>query len=353
MNSEPYGVMPDGREVTLFTLRNNSGLKMKVINYGGIITNLYLPDRDGKASDVVLGHDNLDAYLHRSRYFGALIGRYGNRIKQGRFALNGVEYNLPINNGKNHLHGGLKGFDKVFWEMSAFGEHDSRRSRGLQLTYRSWDGEEGYPGNLEATASYALTDANELRIEYSAHTDAETIVNLTNHSYFNLAGQGTILDHELTINAEAFTPDDETLIPTGEIRSVRNTPMDFTAGASIGAHINDDDQQLQFAGGGYDHNFVLNGPHDLTRVAARVHEPKSGRTMEVLTTEPGIQFYSGNFLNGSIVGKGGRAYEKHSGFCLETQHFPDSPNHPEFPSVVLKPGEVYKNTIIYKVSVAR
>jgi aldose 1-epimerase len=344
MNSEPYGMMPDGREVRLFTLRNSSGLEMKVINFGGIITNLNLPDRDGQVGDVVLGHDNLDGYLHRSRYFGALIGRYGNRIKEGRFALNGVEYNLPINNGKNHLHGGFKGFDKVFWDVCAGNEE-------LRLTYKSWDGEEGYPGNLEAKVIYSLTDANELRIEYFAATDEDTIVNLTNHSYFNLAGKGTILAHELTINANAFTPDDETLIPIGEIRCVRNTPMDFTAGASIGAHINDDDQQLHFAGGGYDHNFVLNGPHDLSRVAARVHEPNSGRTMEVLTTEPGIQFYSGNFLNGSIVGKGGRAYEKHSGFCLETQHFPDSPNHPNFPCTVLKPGQDYRHTTVYRFSV--
>jgi aldose 1-epimerase len=347
MNSEPYGVMPDGREVRLFTLRNNSGLEMKVINYGGIIANLTFPDRNRERVDVVLGHDNLDGYLHRSRYFGALIGRYGNRIKDGRFVLNHVQYELPINNGKNHLHGGLKGFDKVFWEL---GDYDSRHGRWLNLTYRSWDGEEGYPGNLEAAVSYSLSEANELRIEYFGKTDAETIVNLTNHSYFNLAGEGTILDHELMINADHFTPDDETLIPTGEFRCVHGTPMDFTASASIGAHINDDDQQLQFAGGGYDHNFVLNRPHDLTRVAARVHEPKSGRTMEVLTTEPGIQFYSGNFLNGSIVGKGGRAYEKHSGFCLETQHFPDSPNHEDFPSTVLRPGEEYSHTTIYRFS---
>ena len=336
--------MPDGREVRLFTLRNDSGLEMKVINYGGIITELNLPDRDGRLRDVVLGMDNFDGYLHRSRYFGSLIGRHGNRIKDGRFVLNGVEFKLPINNGRNHLHGGFKGFDKVLWDAAEIGE-------GVQLTYRSWDGEEGYPGNLEATVTYSLNDANEVRIEYLARTDADTIVNLTNHSYFNLAGEGTILDHQLTINADAFTPDDETLIPTGEIRCVKNTPMDFKCRVPIGAHINDDDQQLHFAGGGYDHNFVLNTPHDLSRVAARVHDPKSGRTMEVFTTEPGLQFYSGNFLNGSIVGKGGRAYEKHAGFCLETQHFPDSPNHPNFPSTVLRPGQEYRHTTIYRFSV--
>ena len=336
--------MPDGREVRLFTLRNDAGLEMKVINYGGIITELNLPDRDGRLRDVVLGMDNFDGYLHRSRYFGSLIGRHGNRIKDGRFVLNGVDFKLPINNGRNHLHGGFKGFDKVLWDAAEVGD-------GVQLTYRSWDGEEGYPGNLEATVTYSLNDANEVRIEYLARTDADTIVNLTNHSYFNLAGEGTILGHQLTINADAFTPDDETLIPTGEIRCVKNTPMDFKCRVPIGAHINDDDQQLHFAGGGYDHNFVLNAPHDLSRVAARVHDPKSGRTMEVLTTEPGLQFYSGNFLNGSIVGKGGRAYEKHSGFCLETQHFPDSPNHPNFPSTVLNPGQEYRHTTIYRFSV--
>jgi len=345
ITSEPYGVMPDGREVLLFTLGNNSGLEIKVINYGGIITALAAPDRDGQAGDVVLGHDNLDGYLHRSRYFGSLIGRHGNRIRRGQFVLNGIEYQLPINNGKNHLHGGVKGFDKVFWDAEEI-------AGGLRLSYRSWDGEEGYPGNLEATVIYSLTDANELRIEYFATTDTDTIANLTNHSYFNLAGAGTILDHELTINADAFTPVDETLIPTGEIRCVKDTPMDFTGGASIGAHISDGNQQLQFAGGGYDHNFVLNAPHELSRVAARVHEPKTGRMMEVFTSEPGIQFYSGNFLDGSIVGKDGRAYVKHSGFCLETQHFPDSPNHANFPSTVLRPGEEYRHTTVYRFSAA-
>lgn len=346
MNSEHFGVMPDGREVLQFTLRNDAGLEIKVINYGGIITALCVPDREGQPGDVVQGHDTLDGYLHRSRYFGALIGRHANRIARGRFALNGSEYSLGINNGKNHLHGGFRGFDKVVWQVE---ENNGR----LQLKYYSHDGEEGYPGNLAATVTYALGASNELRIEYLATVDQDTIVNLTNHSYFNLAGEGTILDHELTINADAFTAVDETLIPTGELRCVKGTPMDFTGGASIGAHIGEGNQQLQFAGGGYDHNFVLNAPHDLSRVAARLHDPNSGRTMEVFTTEPGLQFYSGNFLDGSIVGKGGRAYVKHSGCCLETQHFPDSPNHANFPSTVLKPGQEYRHTTVYKFSVGR
>lgn len=328
----------------MFTLTNNSGTEVKIINYGGIITALNVPNREGAFGDVVLGHDNLDGYLHRSRYFGALIGRCGNRIRRGKFALNGIEYNLPINNGKNHLHGGRKGFDKVVWDADKIPE-------GLQLTYRSCDGEEGYPGNLEAIVTYKLTDANELRIEYFATTDQNTIINLTNHSYFNLAGEGTILDHELTINADAFTPVDETLIPTGELRPVRNTPMDFTSATAIGAHLNEPDEQLRIAGGGYDHNFVLRGPRGELRSVARLHEPRSGRTMEVTTTEPGLQFYAGSWLDGRITGKGGRAYEKYSGCCLETQHFPDSPNHPSFPSVVLQSGEEYRHTTIYRFSV--
>jgi aldose 1-epimerase len=343
ITSGHFGVMPDGREVKLFTLNNCAGTEMKVINYGCIITNLNVPDRHGKVADVVLGHDALEGYLNRSRYFGALVGRYGNRIKRGTFALNGCEYHLPINNGKNHLHGGMKGFDKVVWDAAEI-------AGGLCLTYRSWDGEEGYPGNLEAVVTYQLTDANELRIEYFATTDAATIVNLTNHSYFNLAGEGTILDHELTIYADAFTPVDETLIPTGELRPVRDTPMDFTSAIAIGAHLNDGDEQMRLAGGGYDHNVVLRGAYDELRTVATLREPESGRTLEVITTEPGLQFYAGSWLDGSLVGKGNRPYRKYSGCCLETQHFPDSPNHPNFPSVVLKPGEEYRTTTIYRFS---
>ena len=335
--------MPDGREVKLFTLVNDRGMEIKVINYGGIITALNVPDRHGQIGDVVLGHDNLDGYLHRSRYFGSLIGRYGNRIRRGQFVLNGIAYNLPINNGKNHLHGGVKGFDKVVWEVDEIGE-------GLRLTYRSWDGEEGYPGNLEATVIYSLTEANELRIEYFATTDTDTIVNLTNHSYFNLAGGGTILDHELTINAGAFTPVDSGLIPTGEIRPVTGTAMDFTSAKPIGTDINNNDEQLQMAGGGYDHNFVLRTGSDTFRTVATLREPASSRILEIVSTQPGLQFYSGNFLDGSLVGKGERAYVKYSGCCLETQHFPDSPNHPNFPSTVLKPGEEYRHTTVYRFS---
>jgi len=345
IGSEPFGLMPDGHEVKLFTLTNGQGMEVKIINYGGIIAAINVPDRDGKIGDVVVGHDTLEGYLNRSRYFGCLIGRYGNRIRCGKFSMNGTAYSLAINNGRNHLHGGVKGFDKVLWQPRQLND-------GLQLTYQSHDCEEGYPGNLEATVIYSLTDANELRIKYVAVTDRDTIVNLTNHSYFNLAGAGTILDHELMINADAFTPVDETLIPTGEFRCVKGTPMDFTAARAIGSHLADPDQQLQFAGGGYDHNFVLRPTNGELRLVARLHEPLRGRTMEVITTQPGLQFYSGNFLDGSLVGKGGCAYVKHSGCCLETQHFPDSPNHEHFPSTVLKPDEEYRHTTLYRFSAA-
>jgi aldose 1-epimerase len=345
IGSEHFGLMPDGNEVKLFTLTNDQGMEVKIINYGGIITAINVPDRDGTIGDVVVGHDTLEGYLNRSRYFGCLIGRYGNRIRCGKFSLNGTDYSLAINNGRNHLHGGVKGFDKVIWQPRQLND-------GLQLTYQSHHGEEGYPGNLDTTVIYSLTDANELRIEYVAVTDRDTIVNLTNHSYFNLAGEGTILDHELMINADAFTPVDETLIPTGEFRCVKGTPMDFTAARAIGAHLADPDQQLKFAGGGYDHNFVLRPANGELRLVARLHEPRHGRTMEVITTQPGLQFYSGNFLDGSLVGKGGCAYVKHSGCCLETQHFPDSPNHEHFPSTVLKPDEEYRHTTLYRFSAA-
>ena len=344
MISKQFGVTPAGAEVQLFSLTNDQGMEVKITNYGAIITAVNVPDRNGKVDDVVLGHDTLEGYLNRSRYFGALCGRYANRIARGRFALNGNSYSLAVNNGENHLHGGLKGFDKVVW-------HATEISDGLQLTYQSTDGEEGYPGNLETMVEYALTSGNELRIEYRAGTDRETIINLTNHSYFNLAGGGTILGHELMINAEAFTPVDKTLIPTGEIRCVKDTPLDFTSVTAIGARIEDDYEQLQLAGG-YDHNFVLRPGIERCRHAATVYEPKTGRVMEVSTTQPGMQFYSGNFLNGSLVGKDGRAYEKHSGCCFETQHFPDSPNQPSFPTTVLKPGERYQHTTVYKFSVA-
>ncbi|HXT64272.1 MAG TPA: aldose epimerase family protein [Pyrinomonadaceae bacterium] len=338
----PFGVTPGGEEVQLFSLENDQGMRVKIIDYGGTITHIDVPDRSGRIADVVLGHDNLEGYLNRSRYFGALIGRYANRIARGCFDLNGVGYSLATNNGANHLHGGLRGFDKVVWEAVEIGD-------GVRLSYLSKDGEENYPGNVRATVAYSLTETNELRIEYVATTDKDTIINLTNHSYFNLAGSGTILDHEVTINADAFTPVDETLIPTGEIRDVKDTPMDFTSATAIGARINSAYEQVRIAGG-YDHNFVLRGEVGELNTAATLHDPKSGRLMEVSTTQPGMQFYSGNFLDGSLVGKGGRVYVKNAGCCFETQHFPDSPNHPGFPSTVLNTGEEYRQTTVYRFS---
>jgi len=322
-------------------------MEVSVTNYGGIITALRVPDRWGRIDDVVLGHDTLEGYLHRSRYFGALIGRYANRIAGGRFSLNGTRYSLTQNNGENHLHGGFRGFDKVVWEAREIIQSDAA---GLELSYLSREGEEGYPGNLETRVTYLLTNGNELRIEYFATSDQNTIINLTNHSYFNLAGGGTVLDHQLAIKADNFTPINKGLIPTGEIRSVKDTPLDFTCRTAIGARINNHDEQLCFAGG-YDHNFVLRTGAETFRKAATVYEPMTGRVMEVSTTQPGMQFYSGNFLDGSIAGKSGRAYIKHSGCCFETQHFPDSPNQPSFPSTLLKPGEEYRHTTSFKFSV--
>ena len=348
ITSDHFGVTPEGEEVQLFSLTNDQEMEVRITNYGGIITALNVPDRNGKPGDVVLGHETLEGYLNRSRYFGALIGRYANRIAQGRFCLRGVGYSLPKNNGDNHLHGGLKGFDKVVWSAREIPTSDTAC---LQLTYLSKDGEEGYPGNLETSVKYVLTNANELRIEYFATTDRDTIVNLTNHSYFNLACNGTVLDHRLTINAETFTPVDKGLIPTGEMRCVKGTPLDFTRSTAIGARINNHDDQLCLAGG-YDHNFVLRREGETFRNAATVYEPTTGRVLEVSTTQPGMQFYSGNFLDGTIIGKGGRVYVKHSGCCFETQHFPDSPNHPNFPSTMLKPGEEYRHTTSFKFSVA-
>ncbi len=342
---EHFGKTSDGREIHLFTLTNDRGMEVKIINYGGIITSLKVPDRKENVADVVLGHDTLEGYENRSRYFGALIGRHANRIARGRFSINGTSYALAQNNGPNHLHGGQKGFDKVAWESK---EIDGN---GLELSYLSADGEEGYPGNLQVRVTYILGTNNELRIEYFAATDQNTIVNLTNHSYFNLAGGGTILDHELLIDADAFTPIRSGLIPAGEIRNVKGTPMDFTRPTSIGARINDDYEQLTLAGG-YDHNYVLRSAEGSLARAATVYEPIAGRVLDVFTTQPGMQFYSGNFLDGSIVGKNSQAYIKHSGCCFETQHFPDSPNQPSFPSTILQPGEEYRHTTIWKFSVA-
>ncbi|HWP46191.1 MAG TPA: aldose epimerase family protein [Candidatus Limnocylindrales bacterium] len=348
IEKQPFGKTPDGTPVDLYTLTNDNGMVVKITNYGGTVTSLIVPDRNGKMGDVVLGYDNLDGYLKNNPYFGCIIGRYANRIAKGRFVLNGVEYKLAQNNGENHLHGGIKGFDKVVWNAK---EVKAGNGVGVELSYLSKDGEEGYPGNLSVTVTYVLTNNNELKINYLATTDKDTVVNLTHHSYFNLAGagEGDILGHELMINADKFTPVDKTLIPTGELRSVKGTPMDFTQSTAIGARINQEDEQLIF-GKGYDHNWVLNIVEGaLTRVA-RVYEPKTGRVMEVFTTEPGMQFYTGNFLDGTITGKGGKVYYQRYGFCLETQHFPDSPNKPQFPSTVLKPGQTYRTTTVYQFS---
>src|SRR5436190_16276794 len=336
VSKQPFGKMDDGSQVDLYTLTNAHGVEARITNYGGIVVSLKVPDRTGKFDDVVLGYDNLDGYLkNNGPYLGALIGRYANRIAKGRFKLDGVEYKLAVNNGENHLHGGLKGFDKVVWSATPL-----RVANGaaLKLRYRSKDGEEGYPGNLSATVIYTLSDANELKIDYSATTDKRTIVNLTSHSYFNLAGQGNgdILKTQLFINANRFTPTDAGSIPTGELRPVRATPFDFTKPIEIGARIDQDEEQLRF-GQGYDHNFVLNKQGKRLTLAARAYEPNSGRLMQVYTTEPGVQLYAGNFLDGSITGKDGKVYNRRYGFCLEAQHFPDSPNKPSFPSVVLTP----------------
>jgi aldose 1-epimerase len=309
---------------------------------------LKVPDSKGALGDIVLGFDSLDGYLADNPFFGALVGRYGNRIAKGHFTLDGKEYTLPINNGANALHGGLKGFDKHIWTAKPGQGKDGQT---LELTYVSKDGEEGYPGTLTATVTYTLTNANELRIHYQATTDKPTVLNLTNHSYFNLAGAGNgdILGHELMLNADKFTPVDKGLIPTGELRPVDGTPFDFRKATAIGARINADDEQIKL-GGGYDHNFVLNGQAGTMRLAARATEPKSGRVLEVSTTEPGVQFYTGNFLDGTLHGKGGKVYNKRYGFCLETQHYPDSPNKPSFPSTVLRPGQKYDTTTVFKFS---
>lgn len=346
MKKELFGKAADGKEVYIYTLRNKNGMEARITNYGGILVSLMVPDRNGKPGDVVLGYDSLAEYIKDSPYFGALVGRYANRIGKGRFTLNGVEYKLAINNGANHLHGGLKGFDKVVWDVN---EKESRPGGSLTLSYRSKDGEEGYPGDLSVKVVYSLTESNELRIEYGATTDKPTVVNLTHHSYFNLAGAGSgdILSHELFIDADLFTPVDSGLIPTGEMQSVKGTPMDFTQPTAIGARINSNETQLKIAGG-YDHNWVVNKPMKSFGLAARVFEKTTGRVMEVWTTEPGLQFYSGNFLSGSNIGKGGKRYEHRFGFCLETQHYPDSPNRPQFPSTILNPGQTYSSTTVYR-----
>ena len=349
ISHRPFGRTPDGTAVDLFTLRNANGVEAGICNYGGLVIFLKVPDRHGRLGDVTLGYDKLEDYLKDSPHFGALIGRYGNRIAKGKFTLNGQEYTLAVNNGPNALHGGLKGFDKVVWQPTI---RATREGPELELNYVSRDGEEGYPGTLRVTTIYSLTPDNALKIQYRATTDKDTVVNLTHHSYFNLAGQGDILNHQVMLPADTFTPVDRTLIPTGELRPVAGTPFDFRTPTAIGARIGQDDEQLKF-GGGYDHNWVINKPLGQLGLMARVYDPASGRVMEVLSTEPGLQFYSGNFLDGKNIGKGGWAYKFRNGFCMEPQHYPNSPNQPNFPSVVLKPGQVYHNTILYRFSVQK
>ena len=349
ITKKPFGKTAEGKAVDIYTLKNSSGAETTIMTYGGTVVSLKVPDKKGSLGDVVLGFDSVADYEKSTSYIGALIGRYGNRIGKGRFTLNGKEYELAVNNSPNHLHGGVKGYDKVVWTANP---STDTNGANVELTYLSRDGEEGYPGNLSIKVIYSLTEKNELKIVYSAMTDKDTVVNLTHHSYFNLsgAGSGDILNHQLTLNADRFTPTDAGSIPNGELRSVKGTPFDFTKSTAIGARINQDDEQLKF-GQGYDHNWVLNRTGKGLSLAATVYEATSGRTVQVLTTEPGLQFYSGNFLDGSVKGKDGKDYPRRSAFCLESQHYPDSPNRPKFPSTTLKKGQKYSTTTVYKFGV--
>jgi len=342
IQKQSFGQMPDGQKVDLYVLTNGKGLSAKIMTYGATLVSLGVPDRNGDIADITLGCDSLEGYMAASPYFGATVGRYANRIAKGKFTLEGEEYTLAANNGENHLHGGINGFDKVLWKAEPFRQEGMV---GVKLVYFSKDGEEGYPGNLACAVTYMLTDNDELKITYEAETDKATPVNLTHHSYFNLAGQGEgdILSHELMLDADKYTPVDAGLIPTGEIRDVADSPMDFTTPHTIG-------ERIDHVEGGYDHNFVLRSGGGALALAARVYEPKTGRIMEIHTTEPGIQFYSGNFLDGTITGKAGRVYNQHYGFCLEPQHFPDSPNRPDFPSSILQPGAKYLSRTVFKFS---
>jgi aldose 1-epimerase len=343
VRSKMFGKTPDGKPVQQFTLSNKNGMTVKIINYGATVTDVLVSDSTGKTTDVVLGFDDLDGYLHNTSYFGCIVGRYANRIAKGKFTLDKKTYSLATNDNGNHLHGGTVGFDKVIWQATPIRMTDGT---ALLLKYTSKDSEEGYPGTLTALVTYTLTNNNELKIAYEATTDKSTPVNLTHHSYFNLAGAGNgdILQHQMMINADKFTVVDKHLIPTGVLQNVIGTSLDFTSPHTIG-------ERIANVEGGYDHNFVLRKTSNSLSLAARVYEPTSGRMMEVYTTEPGLQFYSGNFLDGNTIGKGSTAYKKHFGFCLEAQHYPDSPNHPKFPSVILKPGDTYRQTTIYKFSV--
>lgn len=346
-----FGKTKDGQDIDLYTLKNVAGMTVKITNFGGTIVSWTAPDKNGKYEDITLGCDSIAGYEKGVPYFGAIVGRYGNRIAKGKFKLEGKTYTLATNNGANHLHGGIKGFDKVVWTATPIEGPDV----ALKLTYTSKDMEEGYPGNLSVEVVYTLLRDNALKIEYTATTDKTTVVNLTNHAYFNLTGDmnNTILDHEIALNCDKFLPVDKTLIPTGELKSVEGTPLDFMTSTKIGARINDTlDEQIKF-GGGYDHAWIIKDHTTDIHEAAAVYEPTSGRVMEVLTTEPAIQFYTGNFLNGTIVGKGGVIYKKRSGLCLETEHYPDSPNQPRFPTTTLKPKETYKTTTVYRFSVKK
>jgi aldose 1-epimerase len=349
IHRKPFGRLAGGEEATLYTFRAENGLCVSITNYGGTITSIWAPDREGALGDVVLGYDTLEGYLAGRSYFGALIGRFGNRLNRGKFTLDGTEYTLNVNDGAHHLHGGPGGFDKILWQIAP-----ERSGSKLTLTHLSRDGEEGYPGNLQIEVTYSLPTPDTLQIQYRAETDKPTPINLTNHSYFNLAGHaaGEILDHELTLFAELFTPVDAALIPTGELRAVAGTPFDFRHPRRIRDGVDANEEQIRFAGG-YDHNFViLRKSGDAPQIAARVRDPLSGRTLEVLTLEPGFQFYSGNFLDGSEKGKGGTIYRYRSGLCLETQHFPNSPNQPSFPSTILRPGEVFESITLYRFTVS-
>ena len=351
LTQAPYDRTPDGQAVDLITLRNQAGVEIRILTYGATIMSLKTPDRTGALDDIALGFDTFPPYLDKSPYFGCVVGRYGNRIAKGKFTLDGQTYTLATNNVPNHLHGGAKGFDKKVWKPDTF---QNASGVGVKLSYTSPDGEEGYPGTLSAAVTYTLTDKSELVVDYHATTDKATVVNLTQHTYFNLAGAkaNDILGHELMLNADRYTPVDDTLIPTGELASVDGTPFDFRTATAMGARIGQDNEQLK-RGKGYDHNWVLTRQGEGLSLAARVVEPTTGRTLEIATTEPGIQFYSGNFLDGTITGKGGRVYPQRSGFCLETQHFPDSPNHPAFPSTVLRPGQQYKSQTVFRFGTAK